>query len=242
MIGIIGYGRFGKLMAGYLARDFDVLVWDPRPEAFRGDPAGAVPAASLAAVCARETIILAVPISTLYDVLVTIAPMVKPDALVMDVCSVKLYPTRWMRDLLPETVSILPTHPMFGPDSAAESLSGRKIVLCRERVAEKRYEKIRRYLISKGLSVIETDAREHDRQIADSLCVTHFIGRSLSEFGAGKLAIDTEGYNRLLHVLEVVEHDSWQLFLDMNRYNPFAKKRRTALMEAMKIIEERLGQ
>jgi len=42
-------------------------------------------------------------------VLCEIAPLLNPQATVMDVCSVKEYPVRLMRELLPESVSILPT-------------------------------------------------------------------------------------------------------------------------------------
>ena len=138
-------------------------------------------------------------------------------------------------------VSILPTHPMFGPDSAADSLQGRKIVLCPERIDSARYEKILRWLKGKGLVTIETTAREHDEKIAVSLSLTHFIGRSLSAFGARDLDIDTEGYKRLMHILGVVSHDTWQLFEDMHAYNPFAKEKRQAFMDAMTAIHERLG-
>ena len=72
-----------------------------------------------------------------------IAPLLSPDALVIDVCSVKEYPVRLMKELLPERVSILATHPMFGPDSAAHALQGRKIVLCAERIADFAYQKIK---------------------------------------------------------------------------------------------------
>ena len=70
--------------------------------------------------------------------------------------------------------------------------------------------------------------------------MTHFIGRSLDEFGAGELMIDTEGYKRLLHILEVVTHDTWQLFRDMNRYNPYAEEKRRAFTEAVIRLEEKL--
>jgi prephenate dehydrogenase len=146
-----------------------------------------------------------------------------------------------MRELLPEGVSILPTHPMFGPDSAADSLKGRKIVLCRERLDGRRYEKIKQWLQNQGLVVIEATAREHDEKIAVSLSLTHFIGRSLSAFGAQALDIDTEGYQRLMHILGVVGHDTWQLFEDMHTYNPFAKQKRQAFIDAMTDIHERLG-
>jgi prephenate dehydrogenase len=178
----------------------------------------------------------------LQEVLRTIAPLLRSDGLVVDVCSVKEYPIRLMTDILPQTVSILATHPMFGPDSASDSLEGRKICLCKVRIAETSYQNIKAYLASKGLSVIEATAREHDEQIASSLSLTHFIGRTLSEYGAKQLDIDTEGYKRLLHILEVVERDTWQLFLDMNRYNPYAKDKRMEFMEVMRDINARLDQ
>ncbi len=72
--------------------------------------------------------------------------------------------------------------------------------------------------------------------------MTHFIGRSLSEFGARDLNIDTEGYKRLMHILGVVKHDTWQLFSDMNRFNPYAEQKRVDFINAMKTIHERLKQ
>ena len=239
MIGIFGFGRFGKLTATYLAEDFDVLVFNRTDKSSEIQKAGAR-AASLSKVCQQNIVILCVPISTLQEVLKKIAPVLKKDVLVMDVCSVKEHPARWMQDLLPGTVSILATHPMFGPDSASNSLENRKILLSRVRIKEKLYQKIKTYLFEKGLNIIESTPKEHDEQIAVSLALTHFIGRALSEFGAGPLNIDTEGYKRLLHILDVVDHDTLQLFYDMHRYNPYAKEKRIAFMEAMKKINDRL--
>jgi prephenate dehydrogenase len=70
--------------------------------------------------------------------------------------------------------------------------------------------------------------------------LTHFIGRSLSEFGAVPLGIDTEGYKRLLHVLEVVENDTWQLFVDMHHYNPHAQQHRAELIAAITRVGNKL--
>ena len=240
MIGIVGFGRFGKLMTSYLAQDFDVLVYDPEA---RHDDISITGAqyAPLEDVCRQDYIALPVPISCFRDLLKKIAPLIKKNAVVIDVCSVKEYPIQWMRELLPDHVSILATHPMFGPDSAAGTLAGCKIVLCRERLQAKRYEKIKSYLSSKKLVVIESTPQEHDRQIAVSLALTHFIGRTLSEFGAVEQLIDTEGYKRLLHILEVVENDTWQLFLDMNQYNPYAEEKRSEFMQAMQQVANALN-
>ncbi len=239
MIGIIGFGRFGKLTARYLSEDYDVYGYDIVDMHNEIDAGGAIPA-SLEDVCRQDAVILPVPISELRRTLKNISPLLKKSAVVIDVCSVKQYPIQWMKELLPDDVFILGTHPTFGPDSAADSLEGRKIALCKARIDTHCYEKIKSYLTSKGLVVIETTAAEHDRQIAVSLALTHFIGRSLSKFGADDLAMDTEGYKRLLHILEVVEHDTWQLFEDMHRYNPYAKEQRVEFMKAMRSIEKRL--
>ena len=239
MIGIIGYGRFGQLMAAYLADDFKVVAYrrSQTPADCRNPN---TPHAPLEKVAQQDIVIIAVPISTLKETLQRIAPMLKKDALIVDVCSVKEYPLQWMEDILPETVSILGTHPMFGPDSAGDSLEGCKIVLCRARISERVFAAIKTYLSAKGLIVIEATPQEHDKQIAVSLALTHFIGRSLSEFGADPLPIDTEGYKRLLHILDVVEHDTWQLFLDMNQFNPYADEVRSSFMQAIEKTDKRL--
>jgi prephenate dehydrogenase len=238
-IGILGFGRFGKLMARNLSADFEVRVCDPAAVEPDVLSAGARPA-DIAAAAQSDVIVLAVPISRMQAALEQVKPHLRAGRLVLDVCSVKERPIRWMQDLLPGDVEILGTHPMFGPDSAADSLQGRKIVLCRVRVEAERHEKIKRYLASKGLAVIETSPAEHDRQIAVSLALTHFIGRALAGMGARPQDIDTEGYRRLLRILEVVENDTWQLFEDMNRFNLHAETARHAFKEAMQRIEDKL--
>lgn len=239
MIGIIGAGRFGRLMAGYLAADFAVGICSRRRPAAKLEQAGVV-LESLEDVCRRRVVIPAVPISALAQVLQQIAPLIRKDALVMDVCSVKIFPSRLMARLLPESVSILASHPMFGPDSAAESLNGKKIVVCPQRIGMRLFHRIKIYLAGKGLAVIETSPEEHDRQIAFSLALTHFLGRTLSRCGAAPMPIDTEGYQRLLYTLETVEHDTWQLFEDMHRYNPFARQARESFLTAARDIHHGL--
>jgi prephenate dehydrogenase len=45
-----------------------------------------------------------------------------------------------------------------------------------------------------------------------------------------------------MHILGVVSHDTWQLFEDMHIYNPYAKQKRQAFIDAMADIHERLSQ
>ena len=240
MIGIIGYGRFGQLAARYLSRDTDVFVCG-RQAITVDSSLPSVHPAELSEVCLQKIVIPAVPISFFQEMLKQMAPLLQPGSLVVDVCSVKTLPAQWMAEMLPESISILATHPMFGPDSAATSLNGMKIALCRVRIDDEPYLQIKSYLTSLGLEVIETTPENHDRQIAVSLSLTHFIGRALAAFGATPLDIDTEGYKRLLHILGVVEHDTWQLFVDMHRYNPYAKETRNSFLAALQRIDAELN-
>ncbi|MFZ0133624.1 MAG: prephenate dehydrogenase/arogenate dehydrogenase family protein [Desulfobacterales bacterium] len=240
MIGIIGYGRFGRLAARFFGENYPVYVCGRRDLSQEKMPHN-VRADSFQIVCRQRIVIPCMPISSFKEVLAAAAPYIKPGALVADVCSVKVKPVKWMKAALPRSVSILGTHPMFGPDSASAGLAGMKIALCRVRIEEGQYGKVVSFLERSGLEVIETTPEEHDRQIAVSLALTHFIGRSLAAFGARELAIDTEGYKRLLHILDVVEHDTRQLFSDMHRYNPYAKEARAAFTNAMATVEAELN-
>jgi prephenate dehydrogenase len=242
MIGLIGYGRFGRLTVKNLSPDFEVVVYTRNQDKSRDIAEVGGRLVSIEEAGAQKIVILCVPISAMRKTLRKIAPFLKPDAIVVDVCSVKVYPAQWMRELLPSSVEILATHPMFGPDSAAKSVSGHKIVLCPERISTERYRKIKHWLEKKGIALIETSPVEHDRKIAVSLALTHFIGRSLAEFGAPPLDIDTEGYKRLLHILGVVNNDTWQLFEDMHHFNPFAKEKRRDFLKAMAKIDAHLEQ
>ena len=240
MIGLIGYGRFGRLTVQNLSAKFDISVYTRSTDKKEDIEQAGGKLVSLEAACAQKVVIVCVPISAMQETLKQIAPLLKPDAIVVDVCSVKVYPVQWMKELLPSSVDILATHPMFGPDSAARSVFGYKIVLCPERIRPERYEKIKIVLLDLGLKLIETSAEEHDRKIAVSLALTHFIGRTLAEFGAEPLDIDTEGYKRLLHILEVVNNDTWQLFHDMHCFNPYAVEKRQEFLEAMERVHSKI--
>ncbi|MCR4294156.1 MAG: prephenate dehydrogenase/arogenate dehydrogenase family protein [Elusimicrobia bacterium] len=238
-IGIIGFGRLGSLLARHFAREHDIKVYDTRRVASAIRRAGASPA-PLAEVCRQEVVVPCVPIAAFEPLLRRIRGLLRPDALVVDVCSVKEHPVRAMKRLLPRTVEILATHPNFGPDSAAESLSGRQIAVCKVRIGASRYSLIKRAFERKGLRLVEMTPREHDRRMASSLLLTHFIGRGLLEYGARPTGIDTEGYKRLLRILQTVQNDTAQLFLDMNRYNAFAPAMRRRFLAALRRVDERV--
>lgn len=240
-IGLIGFGRLGKLVARNLSQDADLLIYDIADTSEEIRSIGATPA-TLKEACACPIVIPFVPMSAFEELLKEMAPLLSPQSLVIDVCSVKSEPVRWMKELLPDSVSLLGTHPMFGPDSAKNTLYGCKIVLCPVRIKRETFNEIKAYLEVHGLKVIEATPEDHDKQIAHSLLLTHFIGRSLMDFEAESLLIDTKGYRRLMKILETVENDTWQLFKDMNRYNPYAKETRLSFLKSMENIHNKVDE
>lgn len=232
-VAVIGHGRLGQFIAKKLAQDFDLGVYDESPRY-------EIPSSykiSLKEIKQYKLIILAVPINQMSHVCSQIAPLLTKDQIIIDTCSVKIYPIQILKDLLPSDVQILGTHPMFGPDSAKKTLWGSRIVLCPERINKKNLEDVKVYLEDHGIKVIEATPEEHDKNIAETLILTHFIGRGLISFGAKTREIDTKGHRRLIKILETVENDSLELFYDMNKYNPFAKKMRDKWISALKEID-----
>jgi len=239
-IGIIGFGRIGAFICERLSEDFFVFVNDKKGFEKEIENSGAT-AVSLAEVCQQDIIIPCVPISEFEQTIKKISPLLKKDSLVIDVCSVKEYPIEIMNSELPGNVEILASHPMFGPDSAKETLYGAKIVLCPIRISDDRLDNIKNYLSRSGLTIIETSAEKHDRQISHSLLLTHLIGQALIDMKATSLSIDTKGYKRLMKILETVENDSYQLFLDMNKHNKYSKEIRDSFFSSLRKIEKTLA-
>lgn len=221
-VAVIGMGRLGKLLIEHLALDFDLHVYDRSSDSSTIKKLGAKVLKDWEDLYDFDAVIPVVPICAMEDVCQKMAPHLKKNAIVVDVCSVKVRPIEVMERILPDHVQILGTHPMFGPDSAGESLLGLKIVLCKVRIDNRRYIEIKGYLRKHGLKVIESSADEHDHQIAKTLFLPHFLGRVLMEFEAQREEIDTLGHRRLLKILKTVNNDSWQLFYDMYHFNPYA--------------------
>lgn len=237
-IGIYGLGRFGSFWAAALARHFTVKGYSRSAE--RPTPPG-VERVGEDELLSCDTLILCNSISSMPEVTRRIAVRVAPGSLVMDTCSVKCFPVETMTEHLPEGVSVLGTHPMFGPDSAAEGLDGRPIILCPARISPEAVEAWRKRFSDLGLRVHVMTADEHDREAAETQGITHFIGRVLDDLGLKPSEIATLGYTRLLQIRGQTCNDPLQLYLDLQRYNPYTGGIRERLREALEKEMARLS-
>lgn len=233
---IIGFGDFGKLTARHLARKHDVVVYN-RNNA-KTDvilATGSKPVAFEEAARA-DVIILAITLDALEETLEHLAPLLTTDTLIVDVTSVKVKPVEMMKRLLPEHVQILATHPLFGPVTASENLTGHKIVIDPIRV--KNEAAIETFLKGLGLKVVRMSAEEHDREMAWVHALTFFVGRGLMNINPPLSDITTNYYNELLDLVNVEKTHSKELFYTIQRGNPYADEMRQRFIASLQALEK----
>jgi prephenate dehydrogenase len=237
-VGLIGYGRFGKLAARYCARRALVHVYDVRVtvRSRRG-----IRRATLREAASQPVVILAVPISELRAVLASIRRLVRPGALLLDVCSVKSLPLRWMKRELPSTVGIVGMHPLFGPDSDTGTLTGQRVVVVPSRHGARWMPAIRALARAHRIRLHVMTPAAHDRLMAETLLLTQYIGRLIEEAGIPERKFSTASYAHLLLLVRSAVRDSQQLFVDMWRYNPYGPRTERGLLRAHRTLARKIS-
>jgi len=232
-IGIIGFGRFGQLMARYLRDRLDVFVSNRSDKSEIAKELG-VEYTNIEECSTKDIVVPCVPIGVLRPTLEKISVHVSNN-MVCDACSVKMWPVKWMLETLPKGCSILGTHPLFGPDTTKKGLDGKTIALCPVRNVE--IEKVKRFLLSLGLRPYVTTPEEHDKQMASSLAMIHYLGNALDNLDIEKVELATKTHEKLMELVRITRNDSRELFIDMHRYNPFVSVIRKRLIEELKELD-----
>jgi len=230
-IAIIGNGRFGQVLFKLLKDNFVVSVFDKKNSKTEND---------LNKIYENEVIFFAVPISSFESVIKSHKKYFKENHLLVDVLSVKMHPKkifeRYLRNL--KTQALL-THPMFGPDSSKNGFNGLPMIMDKFRTSDENYDFWKKYFIKKGLKVIEMIAQRHDQLAANSQGLTHFIGRLLEKFNFRSTEIDSLGAKKLQEVMEQTCNDTWQLFSDLQNYNPYTKSMLIKLGRAYDLLNRK---
>ncbi len=230
-VSIIGFGRFGAMLHSLLSKGFEVDVFD-KNSIDNSD----VNEVSLEDALRNETIFIAVPIRDFENLVKDITKKISSGKTVIDVCSVKVFPKKVMLDNLSNETDIIATHPLFGPDSLKDSGS----VMTMESVRNTfgRYDFWKNYFESQNILIEEITAEEHDMMAARSQGLTHFVGRVIDDFGTNQTRIDTEGYKALHKLVNQTCNDTWELFEDIQNFNPFTEKMISELNESFEKISE----
>ena len=233
-VGIIGYGRFGRILAELLSKKYKVLVTDNNIDLDID-----IEFSSLDEILECFLVFLAVPISSFDAVVQKIANYNMYNTTIVDVCSVKVYPVKIMEKYLPDHVGIIASHPHFGPDSYSP-FRELKTTLYPVKDAYKRYNELKDFFESQSIRIINITPDEHDQMAASSQGITHFIGRVLNESGVCSTEINTLGFNELLGVIEQTCNDSWDLFKDLQKFNPYTNVMIDNLVKTIKNIHQQI--
>ncbi len=231
-VSVYGYGRFGKLWAEILADDFHVKVFSRRGlkrEEVRED----IEITTELDLFNCDAMFFCVSISSFENVLISSKKYFRKETVYFDTCSVKVFPVEWMMKHIPSDCEIIATHPMFGPDSYGNSVDNLPMVMCDITAKYDTFSFWKDYFASKPIRIEEMTPDEHDKMVAYSQGITHYIGRVLSDLNLKSGTINTLGYSKLLEIIQQTCNDNWQLFVDLQEYNPFTPKMRNELQKSL---------
>jgi len=230
-IAVYGLGRFGAFWASLLCQYFPGVRAFNRSD--RPVPEG-VFSCSLEEACRSDVLFLCTAISSMENISRQIAPLLGKKTLVVDTCSVKTIPLQILKENLPEKQPLLGSHPMFGPDSARKGIAHLPVVLSPVGEDRQWLNFWEEQFIRMGLDVQVMTAEEHDKEAAYTQGITHFLGRMLKEMDLKESSMATRGYKALLEIVTQTCNDPWQLFLDLQSYNPYTGEMRKDLDKVMK--------
>ncbi|HEY4513823.1 MAG TPA: prephenate dehydrogenase/arogenate dehydrogenase family protein [Candidatus Paceibacterota bacterium] len=232
-ISIVGFGRFGRVLYELLKNDFEIVLYSKsKIERDDGFAKSTTIAENVAKVYESDVVFYAAPIAAFEEVISTHQKYFGKKHLLIDVLSVKIHPASILNKYLEGTgAKALLTHPMFGPDSITSGFQDLPMIMDKFTANTEDYDFWKKYFSEKGLRIVEITPEEHDKLAADSQGLTHFIGRLLESYGLAPTKIDSVGTKKLLEVMDQTCHDTWQLFENLQHYNPYTKKMRVKLGE-----------
>lgn len=219
-IAIIGFGRFGELLASLAKSRFEVSIVEPDDKKTQAAKKSGYNVIDIDAIATVEYIFLAVPISAFEETVRSITPYVQRSQVVIDLCSVKTYPVQIMKKYL-ASVQLLGSHPMFGPDSASRGLDGLQIALCPISITDDNLADIRAFWADMGVTVLETTPEQHDQDTAYSQAFTYSIAKVINGAHIPAITFKTRSFTAIHEVAVLSARDTEQLFHDMLFYNPY---------------------
>ncbi len=229
-VGIVGFGSFGQFMAVHLKDHFEVSVFDVvdrSNEAKRLD----VSFEPLSDVLKKEMVVLGIPVQYLESFLKEHAAAFGSESLVLDVASVKVEPLRLLAHHLPNN-RVIGLHPLFGPQSGKDGIIGLNMVMCP--TEDESYTCIKAFLSDTlKLNVLERTPEDHDKQMGYVQALTHFIGRAVNEMDIPDVEQKTKAYEYLLDLKRTLGRDSWDLFVTIEKHNPYAREIRESFLKEL---------
>jgi prephenate dehydrogenase len=171
-----GYGKMGAWFAWLLKNEghrVTIIGRDKDKLAKAAVELGVAATDRLDRAAEADIVIISVPVDSFETVCRDLAPHLRPGQKVFDLTSVKVKPVEMMHCYL-GGAKVLGAHPVFGPGAA--SPSGQNFILTpTDAIENDLAEKVSAWLTKRGARVRITTPQEHDRLMAISLGLAHFI-------------------------------------------------------------------
>ncbi len=175
------------------------------------------------AVKDADVVAIAVPIASTVDVIKEVGPHCKKEALLFDVTSTKTLPLETM--LQHFEGSVIGTHPLFGP--SVHSLQGQKIAVVCGRDNGEWHDWLCKIFAARGLSILDTTAKEHDRAMGIVQVLTHqtteVLGRTIQQLDVDvRRTLEFTSPIYLMELLMAARHfaQSADLYASIQMNNP----------------------
>ncbi len=238
IIGLLGYGRFGRALAELLtAHGYGVTAFDPVatvPEQIR--------AASVSELAAEAGVIfVAVPIGATRSALAELRPHLGAGQVVADVGSVKVNVREAMEQVLGDDLPWVATHPLFGPASLRLGGAPLEVVICPSPAHPAAADQVAAIYRRLGCDVLIEDAVDHDRRMATTHALTFFIAKGLLDAGVdGSERFTPASFRAIARVLDTVRSDAGHLFGVLQLHNPYAAEARQSFLASLAAIDATL--
>jgi len=224
-IAVIGAGAMGEWLAKhFIDKRFTVKIYDIVAEkAEKLREIGAAPCRKLdEALREVDAAIIAVPIRETSKLVEKAANLMK-HGILMEISSLKLPIIESMKRL-PEGITPISIHPLFGPRT--KDLKGEKIVLIPLRSPDQELEIVKRFF--EGAELLALTAEEHDRLMAYILSLTHILSLaaaiSIEEDLEKLLKYSGKSFKLLAQMMNSTLEESSELFSQIIIMNKFSIK------------------
>lgn len=227
-VSIIGRGGFGKLLAELIPDDVEVGLYGSKDTV-----------ENITSIGSSDVIFLAMPLQAYSDVLKKLRPALKPETLIVDLCSVKVKPAEYIREYLPDHQNVLLTHPLFGPQSYHNKQKKVLVVTAGENAKAKRVIQFCEQKLKLTILMMSNEA--HDQRMAEIHVLTFFIARALQQLELHSEPFMTPSFQSLLDLAALDATHTDALFETIQNGNPFAAEERANFIKTLQEIDKDLS-
>lgn len=240
-VAIIGAGKMGRWFTRFFLEQGDHVTVSSRSKEKLlriRDEFGVKIANTVNAVKNADRVLICVPIENFEDVVKEIHSYIRPNQVVMDICSIKEIPVKTMHKYI-KTGTTLGTHPVFGP--GVKNIKNENFILTPIGNKEKVFaEEFKSWLEKRRANVFIMSPRKHDELMSVVLGLPHFLGLvvcdTLLDYGnfLEMKKVAGASYKMLLTLAEAVASEETKAYTNLQMNLPEIEKIESLFFEKSK--------